>query len=215
MPHARQHLPYQRPVRRAQGVGRATQAHIRQAVHSVVKAGVYLQIQPGIAHETRLLRLGRLGAEAAVGIQAGQKRQCDAGFFSRGDAAQTHLGGLRIRRAVHAVVQIVKLRHRGIAALEHLHIGQPGHRLEALGPDRADHPVHLFPPAHEIARSGSRFRQSGHQPLMRVRMCVGNARDGDTPNHLRLRAWLSGRQLADQAQSVNLHQHVPAPPRVR
>ena len=82
----------------------------------------------GIVEETPLPRIGRCGAEPAIGVEGRQQRQPDAGLGRRRGDAGRHLAERREGTTVAVVMQVVELGDGREAAFEHLDEGVGGDR---------------------------------------------------------------------------------------
>src|SRR5689334_15946200 len=73
-----------------------------------------------VIREARLLRTDRLAAEIAVGIEDRQQRERDTTRRRSGNDALAHFREIRVRRALHIVMHVVKFADAREARLEHL-----------------------------------------------------------------------------------------------
>ena len=124
-------------------------------------------------------------------------RQADPGLPGPGENATGHFGLVVERDAIRRVVHIVKLRHRGIAGLQHLDVHLRGCGAQALRIESASIVVHHSSPRPEISSGATRFREAGHQALKRVAVQVGHARNcraGD--------AFSGGRRPVDGHEAI-------------
>ena len=161
--------------------------------------------------EAKLRRLQRLAAAAAVPIEDRQQGQADPRLRRRRGDAVRELREMVVGRASRLMMDVVKLRHRGEAGLQHLHLGEGGDRFELVRPDPFEKPVHEPAPGPEaVARIGpSLLGQAGHGALKGVAVQIRRRGQEDSDA-----ASLRGRfglDCGDAAVAGDLHPHA-APP---
>jgi hypothetical protein len=134
----------------------------------------------GIVDETTLAGGCRCAAKTAIGVERGQQGEADPRLRARGGNALRHLSEISVGPAVDVVMQIMELAHRGEARLQHFHIGEGGDRLDVVGRQALQEPVHHLAPGPEAVGSRTAaLGKPGHATLERVAMQIGNARNGD------------------------------------
>ena len=133
-----------------------------------------------VAAKPFLRRAQRLAIEAALIIENRQQGHGDARRLGGARDAQRGFRRLAIAPAIGPVMQIVKLRDRGIALAQHLGIKLGGDRLHIVRADLRDQPVHGLAPGPEaVILAAGPFGQSRHGALKGVGMQVGHAGDDD------------------------------------
>ena len=109
------------------------------------------------------------------------------------------------------VVQIVELANACKPALQHFRISLRGDDFHIIRCKRQGGPIHQIAPAPEIVGAGSaRLRASGHHPLERVAVQIGEAREYNGMTGVRrLRG---GIAFQDGNAAINNRQpHIAAP----
>ena len=163
--------------------------------------------------EPDLSGVQRLAAATAVPIEDRQQGQPDPRLCRRGGDAARKLRGTIIGRAARLMVDIVELGHRGETGLEHPHLGEGRDRLELVGTEPLEKPVHQRSPGPEaVARIGTPpFGEAGHRALKGVAVQIdGRGEENPDATSPRGRSRLYG---GDTSVPANLHPHV-APPSV-
>ncbi len=128
----------------------------------------------------RLARAGLGAAETAVCIKGRQERERDAGLCRRGRDAPGELAGIGERHACFVLVQVVKLADAREARLQHLRERERRDRLELLGIDPRDEPVHQLAPGPEaVFRGPAALRQARDGALKGVTVQIGQSGDAD------------------------------------
>ena len=108
-----------------------------------------------------------------------------------GGDARRHFADVAIGRTVDIMMQIVELADRGKARLQHFHIGEGGDRLDLVGGEAIEKPVHHLAPGPEaVGCRPAALGEPGHPALEGVAVQIGQAGDGDAPHQLSaVRAW--------------------------
>ena len=101
----------------------------------------------------------------------------DPHLVGRSQQRLAHLVGVVVRRPVGLVVQVVELADRADAGRAHLGVGVAGELEVRLRRELRGHGVHLLAPGPE--RSPLGLRPPAQCPVERVRVTVGEARDGE------------------------------------
>ena len=127
-----------------------------------------------IGHEAALARARLAAAEAAVGIEGRQQRERDAGVGGGRRDASRKLTGIGERHARLVLVQVMKLADAREACLEHLRERERRDRLELLGIDPLDEPIHELAPGPEaVVRGPAALREARDGALEGVTVQVG------------------------------------------
>ena len=133
-----------------------------------------------IGDEALLAVRGRRAAKAAVGVEDRQQGEADAGLGGGGGDAYRHLTRVGIGAPVDIVVQIVEFADAGEAGLQHLGEGLGGDRLDVLGGEAGEEPVHPVSPGPEVVGVGSSiFGEPGHGALKGVAVDIAEAGNTD------------------------------------
>ena len=140
-------------------------------------------------------------------LQIARVEQCDpdAGAGGGGDQDLAHRVRIAVRHAAGPVVQIVELPHRRDAAQGHLGEQRLSEVEVALGIEALGDGVHLLPPCPEVARTG--LGPASERPVERVRMNVGEPREGDTRKHDCPLRQVTARRHPDEAIPFDIEQH--------
>ena len=115
------------------------------------------------------------------------------------------------------MVDVVELRHRGEARLEHLHLGEGGDCFDLLRADPVEEAVHQLPPGPEaVARiRPAPLGQAGKGALEGVAVQVGG-RGQEHVHPLRPGTRIRVRiHRGDLPVRIDRHAHVAPPPLVR
>ncbi|MGY2918482.1 hypothetical protein ACVWYP_004112 [Bradyrhizobium sp. USDA 3262] len=130
------------------------------------------------ANEAALPGMRCGAAECAVGIEARQQREPDAGGAGGLCDAHGHLGGIGVGRAVAIMVQIVELADAGKAAFEHLDIKQGGNGGDVVRCHGQREAIHRLAPGPErIGRVAAQFGEAGHAALKGVAVQARQSRN--------------------------------------
>ena len=161
---------------RAQRMRRDAKAGARQPV-DVSAARLHQRGEAvEIGEKARLPAARRPSAAAAMGIEARQQRQADAGRRGGGDDARRGLGGIGVARAVGRIVQVVELADRGEARFQHLDVGQRRDRLDVVGGHPRQEAVHHLAPGPEaVVLRTMPLGEAGHGALEGMAVHVRHA----------------------------------------
>ena len=140
-----------------------------------------------IESKSRLLLFQRLSTEIAGLVQGRQQRQADAGGRRGRSDRLPQAVGSGVEVAVRLTVQVVKLRHRGIAGLEHLDEQLRREHLQVLRRDAIRERVHGLAPGPEaVAGRLTIFRRTGHAALKGMAVRIWHPGDDEARHALHI-----------------------------
>ena len=152
----------------------------------------------------------RLRAESAIAIEHRQGGQADAHVARSGQDTQRHGRDIVVGPAIGIVVEILEFGHAGVSGLEHLYIELRRDGLQVVRLHAFEVVIHRRAPGPEaVGVVAGAFGETGHGPLVGMRVQIGHARQhtaGDAFTRRRIHV-----DLGDRAGLVDAHGHVFGP----